>query len=61
MVLREEVQQLLVEATFLQGGAAEGSPEEAALRLPFRQLGAIPKADAVFLQRLMALGSPQER
>lgn len=44
-----------------QGGAAEGSAEEAALLLPYRQAGAVPKADAAFLQRLMALSEPAER
>lgn len=61
MLVREEVQQALVEGTFLAGGAREGSPEAAALRPAFRRLGAVPKADAAFLQRLLALAGPQER
>lgn len=61
MLVREEVQQSLVEAGFLAGGAPEGSPEAAALRAPFRQLAAVPKADAAFVQRLMALAGQPER
>lgn len=60
VLLREEVQQMLVEAAFLGSGGAL-SPEHAALELPFRQLGAVPRSCAVFLQRLMTLSSPSER
>lgn len=44
-----------------QGGAAEGSREAEALRLPFRQAEAVPKADAAFVQRLMGLSGSDER
>ena len=45
----------------VQGGAAEGSREAEALRLPFRQAEAVPKADAAFVQRLMGLSGTEER
>lgn len=45
----------------VQGGAAAGSREADALRLPFRQAGAVPKADTAFVQRLMGLSAPDER
>lgn len=61
VLVREEVQQSLVEAAFLAGGAPEGSPEAAAFRAPFRQLAAVPKADAAFVQRLVALDGEAER
>lgn len=44
-----------------QGGPAAGSREADALRLPFRQAEAVPKADTAFLQRLMGLSAPDER
>lgn len=45
----------------VQGSAAEGSREAEALRLPFRQAEAVPKADAAFVQRLMGLSGSDER
>lgn len=51
---------MLVEAAFLGSGGAP-SPEHAAMQLPFRQLGAVPRSCAVFLQRLMALSTAAER
>ena len=61
VLVREEVRQMLVESFYLQGGAPAGSPEADSLALPFRQLEAVPKADAALLQRLMALPQAPER
>lgn len=61
VLLKEEVHQLLAEASYLQGGPAAGSREADALRLPFRQAEVVPKADTAFLQRLMGLSAPDER
>lgn len=60
VLLREEVQQMLVEATFVGSGSSLNT-EEAAVQLPFRQLGAVPRSCAVFVQRLLALPAPDER
>jgi hypothetical protein len=64
VLLHEEVQQLLVEGAFQQSMGANNSgaaAAPAAMPLPSLQLGAVPKSCVAFLQRLLALASPDER
>ncbi|KAI7842787.1 hypothetical protein COHA_003533 [Chlorella ohadii] len=61
LMVRDEVLRRLSERLPPEGGAAAGSREADALRLPFRQAGAVPKADTAFVQRLMGLSAPDER
>ncbi|KAL4855125.1 Granule-bound starch synthase 2 [Chlorella vulgaris] len=62
VLLREQVLQLLLEEPHSSNSdASGGAGAQAAFRQPFTQLQAVPKSCVVFLQRLVAISSPEER
>jgi hypothetical protein len=62
VLLREQVLQLLLEEPRSSSSdASGGAGAQAAFRQPFTQLQAVPKSCVVFLQRLVAISSPEER
>jgi hypothetical protein len=62
VLLREQMLQLLLaEPQSFSNDASGSAGAQAALRHPFTQLQAVPKSCVVFLQRLVAISTPEER